>query len=297
MAMDGLLARVRDRIRAKHYSLQTEKAYLQWIVALCGVPRLSSSPRIDRKRCGTILDDARDKEAGFGIHAKPGSCCDPVSLQGSARNQDRVGEQRWFAPRGRSHLPVVLTRAEVERVLSQFQGTARVIASLLYGAGLRVSEGLQLRVKDVDLEYRQIVVRDGKGRKDRITILPDSLHRNPGRSPKTCPRSLRRRPRNINVQAFRFLMHCAPSFRGRRFPGVGTSCSLRKAFAAIPTLTNPCAITRIPNTCSARCSERLSPPESRSRQPATLFGTALPRTFSRTATTSALCKNYWVTWM
>jgi len=69
----------------------------------------------------------------------------------------------------------VLTRSEVEKLLAQLTGVRWLIASLLYGAGLRVMECLRLRVKDVDLEYRQILVRDGKGDKDRVTMLPDKL--------------------------------------------------------------------------------------------------------------------------
>ena len=70
---------------------------------------------------------------------------------------------------------MVLTRAEVERLLAGMTGTRWLIASLLYGAGLRVMECLRLRVKDVDLSYRQVLVRDGKGEKDRVTMLPEKL--------------------------------------------------------------------------------------------------------------------------
>jgi len=72
-------------------------------------------------------------------------------------------------------LPVVLTREEVRRVLAQIHGPYRVVASLLYGSGLRLLEALRLRVKDIDLSTRSLVVRDGKGFKDRVTVLPESL--------------------------------------------------------------------------------------------------------------------------
>jgi integron integrase len=72
-------------------------------------------------------------------------------------------------------LPVVLTRAEVAAVLGQLSGTLWLMASLMYGSGMRVLECARLRVKDVDLDTRSITVRDGKGRKDRVTILPDRL--------------------------------------------------------------------------------------------------------------------------
>ena len=82
------------------------------------------------------------------------------------------GVQRPTRP---PRLPVVLTRAEVERLLAQLTGTRWLIASLLYGVGLRVMECPRPRVKDVDLSYRQVLVRDGKGEKDRVTMLPEKL--------------------------------------------------------------------------------------------------------------------------
>ena len=72
-------------------------------------------------------------------------------------------------------LPVVLTRSEVKRMLANLDGIQPLIVSLLYGTGLRLMEGLRLRVKDLDFEYHQITVRDGKGQKDRRTMLPNSL--------------------------------------------------------------------------------------------------------------------------
>ena len=72
-------------------------------------------------------------------------------------------------------LPVVLSEAEVRRLLAQLDGFKWLMASLLYGAGLRLQECLMLRVKDVDFAYRQIVVRDGKGGKDRVTVLPQNV--------------------------------------------------------------------------------------------------------------------------
>jgi len=72
-------------------------------------------------------------------------------------------------------LPVVLTPLEVRNLLHQLNGTMGLVASLLYGTGLRLLEGLRLRVKDVEFERRELVVRDGKGGKDRVTVLPESL--------------------------------------------------------------------------------------------------------------------------
>lgn len=85
----------------------------------------------------------------------------------------------WLAEIGRPvpvrRLPVVLSRDEVAAVLGGLQGVHRVLARLLYGTGMRISEGLQLRVKDVDFAHRALVVREGKGGKDRVVMLPDAL--------------------------------------------------------------------------------------------------------------------------
>jgi integron integrase len=70
-------------------------------------------------------------------------------------------------------VPVVLSRREAQALVAQLEGVSHLIGQLLYGSGLRLLEALRLRVKDVDFEYSQIVVRDGKGQKDRVTILPD----------------------------------------------------------------------------------------------------------------------------
>ncbi len=72
-------------------------------------------------------------------------------------------------------MPVVLTREEVAQVLRQLKGVHRLIGHLLYGTGMRVMEGMRLRVKDVEFTRREILVRDGKGQKDRVTMLPDRV--------------------------------------------------------------------------------------------------------------------------
>lgn len=78
-------------------------------------------------------------------------------------------------PRARERLPTVLSRNEVERMLSLMDGEVGLLARLLYGTGTRLMEGLRLRVKDVDFDRRSIIVREGKGGKDRVVMLPQSL--------------------------------------------------------------------------------------------------------------------------
>ena len=176
MATDGLIARARARIRAKHYSFQTEKAYLQWIGRYVEFHDYRHPRELGAKDLEQFL-------TMLAVQRRVSASTQNQALAAILFLYREVLELEvpWVSTVVRAkrphHLPVVLTRAEVERVLRNFSGTSRVVASLLYGSGLRVSEGLRLRIKDVDLEYRQIVVRDGKGQKDRVTVLPDSLHK------------------------------------------------------------------------------------------------------------------------
>jgi integron integrase len=94
--------------------------------------------------------------------------------------RDALGlELPWLADVVRAkrpvHLPVILQRAEVQSILARLNGTIWLVASILYGSGARVNECLQLRVKDVDLVRRELLIRDAKGQKDRVTVLPEAL--------------------------------------------------------------------------------------------------------------------------
>ena len=90
-------------------------------------------------------------------------------------DQDLPWIENVVRARRSTHLPVVLARREVQALLAQFEPQFHLIGQLLYGSGLRLMEALRLRVKDVDFEYSQVVVRDGKGQKDRVTILPEAV--------------------------------------------------------------------------------------------------------------------------
>ena len=166
-----LLDRVREAIRARHYSGRTEKAYVGWI-----------------KRYIFFHDKRHPAEMG-GAEVTRFLTALAVDGHVAASTQNQalnallflyriVLEQElpWLDDVIRAqrptHLPVVLTRDEVFRVLARLDGPSRLIVLLLYGAGLRLLEAAQLRVKDVDLGTNQILVRNGKGAKDRITMLP-----------------------------------------------------------------------------------------------------------------------------
>jgi len=169
-----LLDQVRDRIRARHYSLRTEKTYVQWIKRLirhCGMrhPRDLGAPDVEKFLTHLAVD------------AKVSASTQNQALAAILFLYKDVLESSlpWLGSVVRAkqsvHLPVILTRDEVRRLLSHLSGTTWLIASLLYGTGLRVQECLHLRVKDLELTRGEIIVRDGKGSKDRVTVLPDTL--------------------------------------------------------------------------------------------------------------------------
>ena len=166
-----LVQRVRERIRVRHYSIRTEHAYCDWIkrfVIFHGKRHPSELGATDVEAFLTALAVEGRVAASTQNQAKSALLFLYREVLGAELPWlDRI--QKAKAP---GRLPVVLTRAEVGRVLARLQGVHRLIGALLYGTGLRIMEGMRLRVKDVEFSRREIRVRDGKGNKDRVTMLP-----------------------------------------------------------------------------------------------------------------------------
>ncbi len=169
-----LLEAVRLELRTRHYSRRTEQAYIAWIRRYV---------RHYRGRHPRELDEPE-------VRAYLGHLATERKVSASTQSQALAAIQFLYrdvlrrpigfvtgVPRAkrRERLPVVLTRSEVRALIEQLNGAKRIMALLLYGAGLRLNECLSLRVKDIDFEMRQIVVRGGKGDKDRVTMLPASV--------------------------------------------------------------------------------------------------------------------------
>lgn len=169
-----LLDQVRQSIRLRHFSLKTEKSYVHYIRDFI----LFHHMRHPREMGA---DEIRAYLSHLAIERQVAASTQTVALSALLFLYRQVLEielpyiddiERAKQP---ERLPVVFTRTEVKQILAHLDGVHLLIASLLYGTGMRLTEGLRLRVKDVDFEYRQITVRDGKGNKDRITMLPNSL--------------------------------------------------------------------------------------------------------------------------
>ena len=168
-----LLDQVQAVLRVKHYSIRTERVYLDWI-----------------KRYILFHDKTHPAQMGAAeVEAFLSHLAVAGRVAAATQNQAKSAllflyrevlavELPWLdnvtQAKMPQRLPVVLTASEVKSVLNRLEGTLWLMASLLYGGGLRLMECVRLRVKDVDFEMRQVTVREGKGFKDRVTMLPES---------------------------------------------------------------------------------------------------------------------------
>ncbi|MGH8622314.1 MAG: integron integrase, partial [Burkholderiales bacterium] len=169
-----MLDQVRETIRRKYYSRRTEEAYLHWIKRFIYFTGKRHPATLGEPEVTAFLSHLAVK-----LHVAAATQNQALSALLFLYKEVLGQELGWLDGVQRAtrppRLPTVLTRDEVERVLASMMDTRWLLASLLYGAGLRVIECLRLRVKDMDLSYRQILVRDGKGEKDRVTMLPEKL--------------------------------------------------------------------------------------------------------------------------
>jgi integron integrase len=165
---------VRDAIRRRNYSYRTEDAYVQWIRRFIHFSGKRHPLELGAAEVTAFLNHlARERNVAAATQNQALSAL--LFLYREVLQQPLPWLDQLERAKRPARLPTVLSPAEVRRLLAAMQGTKWLMASLLYGAGLRLTECLKLRVKDVDFEYRQIVVRDGKGAKDRVTMLPLSV--------------------------------------------------------------------------------------------------------------------------
>lgn len=165
-----LLDQVRSAIRLRHYSIRTEEAYVQWIRRFILFHNKRHPQEMGGKEINAFLSHLAASNVASSTQNQ--ALCSIVFLYKAVLHKDpgEIGDVVWA--KKPKKLPVVLTREEVKALLSRLENEKWIMGNLLYGAGLRLMECIRLRVKDVDFGYRQIVVRDGKGEKDRMTVLP-----------------------------------------------------------------------------------------------------------------------------
>jgi integron integrase len=169
-----LLTRVRAALRLRHYSRRTEQVYVRWIQLFIKFHGLRHPSQLGSAEVSAFLTNlavARRVSASTQNQALAAL----LFLYGEVLGS----KVAWIADLVRAkqphRVPIVLTRDEVRSVLGCMRGVTQLVARLLYGTGMRLLEGLQLRVKDVDFGLNEITIRGGKGERDRVTMLPESL--------------------------------------------------------------------------------------------------------------------------
>jgi integron integrase len=170
-----LLDKVRQEIRRRNYSYSTEKSYSNWILRFIRYHNLKHPENMGNKEIVAFLNHlAVDKNVAASTQNL--ALCAIVFLYKEVLKIPVDELDNLKRAKKPAHLPVVLSKNEVAQIMEHLEGVPHLIISILYGSGLRISEALRLRVHDIDFDYMQIMVRNGKGKKDRVTMLPDSLN-------------------------------------------------------------------------------------------------------------------------
>lgn len=225
MTPPRLLEQVRAEIRARHYSRRTEDAYVHWIRRFIVFHGRRHPRGLGAREISAFL-------TWLAVEQHVAASTQNQALSGVLFLYREVLRQEVGAvevlPRARmpAKVPVVLSPSEVRQVLDQLTGVPRIVATLLYGAGLRLQECLDLRVKDLDFERREITVRRGKGQKDRRVMLPDAL----------------RKTLEVHLEGVRRLHHAdlaagfgrvaLPGALDRKYPNASTDWSWQFVFPA-----------------------------------------------------------------
>ena len=169
-----LLDQLREQLRYLHYSLRTEEAYVHWVRAYVRWSGMRHPRQMGAAEVQAFLAWlATERRVSVSTHRQALAAL--LFLYQKVFGLQLPWMQELDRPQRKPRLPVVLSVAEARAVLTLLDGTHAVLGQVLYGTGMRITEALQLRTKDVDFERRVIVVRDGKGGKDRVVMLPASL--------------------------------------------------------------------------------------------------------------------------
>jgi len=168
-----LLDQVRDLLRARHYSPRTEKAYIGWIRRFIHFHGNRHPDTMAEAEIGAYLSSLAESKVSASTQNQALAAVLFLYQQVLGRELEWLGNM--VHAKRPVRVPVVLRRDEVRTLLSHLDGAKWLVCALLYGGGLRLLEAVQLRVKDIDLDRREVIVRRGKGQKDRRTVLPGLL--------------------------------------------------------------------------------------------------------------------------
>ena len=246
-----LLDRVRNRIRARHYSRRTEKAYVHWIKRYIFFHGKRHPAEMGAPEATAFL-------TALAVRDRVAASTQNQALNALVFLYREVLEIQlpWLDGLVRAkrpeHLPVVLTRGETEALVDGLNGVPRVMALLMYGAGLRLLECCRLRVQDVDFGANQLTIRDGKGAKDRVTMLPATVRAD-----------LTRHIDRVRKQHARDVAHGAgwvelPWALGRKYPNAGREWPWQWVFPATRFYVDRSTAQRRGTTSMSRSHSALS---------------------------------------
>ncbi|MBX2992710.1 MAG: integron integrase [Bacteroidetes bacterium] len=168
-----LIDSLRITLRTKHYSRRTEDAYCIWVARYCRFHNLRHPSELSELHINAFLTHLAT-EGHVSASTQNQALCALLFLYKNVLGREVGALGNVIRARKPKRLPVVLSREEVKAVLRELEDDKRLMAALMYGGGLRLTECITLRVQDIDFARKEITVRGGKGAKDRVTILPDS---------------------------------------------------------------------------------------------------------------------------
>jgi integron integrase len=169
-----LLDRVRMAIRTRHYSRRTEEAYLFWVRRFLAFHGMRHPDELGSGDVATFLASlATQRHVSASTQNQAFSAI--LFLYRRVLERELKGLETVPRAKRPERVPLVLSRGEISEILTRLEGSPRLMAALMYGSGLRLLECARLRVKDIDLDRHEVIVRDGKGQKDRVTLLPAGL--------------------------------------------------------------------------------------------------------------------------
>jgi len=168
-----LLDQVRTELRRRNYSYRTEKSYIQWIIRYIRFHDTRHPDTLSDSHVEEYLNHLAIKRK-VAPSTQNQALCAIVFLYKNIIKRE-IGDLDVTWAKKPKRLPVVFTEQEVKSILTHLNGSKRLMAMLMYGAGLRLVECLSLRIKDIDFQYKQITVHNAKGAKDRVTMLPEAI--------------------------------------------------------------------------------------------------------------------------
>ncbi len=174
MSEKKLLDQLRDLIRTKHLSIRTEKTYVQWAKRFILYHNKTHPTRMGAEQINQYLTFLAVKKR-VAASTQNQALNAIVFMYKHLLGQKTTDIGDYVRAKRSQKIPVVLSKDEVRELFKHLTGVYKLIAGLLYGSGLRIMECMRLRIKDVDFKYKCITVRDGKGQKDRVTMLPDKI--------------------------------------------------------------------------------------------------------------------------